>query len=109
MTKSAKSLLVVCSLVLAAVLGSAGEASACTFRCAVVGTGFCLRCVDTGTITNATCLNQGSCGCVFTQNNCGHLASGIQAQPDLAAVVAPAGKNAVCPAPAAESALPATL
>lgn len=96
MTKSSKSLLVVCSLILAALVLNAGAAVACTYQCVKVAEPFCRRCLDTGNYTGVTCQNSGNCGCFFTVNDCGLAASGIQAQTDLAALIAPADKGAVC-------------
>jgi len=106
MTKSAKSFLVVCTLVLAAMVLHVGAASACTARCVKVAEPFCRRCLDVGTYTGITCEDSGNCGCFFTQNTCGLSISGIQAQPDLAALAAPADKGAVCSsAPVSENSL----
>jgi hypothetical protein len=102
MTKNAKSFLVVCTLVLAAMVLHAGAAAACTARCVKVAEPFCRRCLDVGEYTGITCEDSGNCGCFFTQNTCGLSLAGIQAQPDLAAVI-PADKGAACStAPASE-------
>lgn len=105
MTKSAKSFLVVCTLVLAAMVLHVGAAAACTARCVKVAEPFCRRCLDVGTYTGITCEDSGNCGCFFTQNTCGLSISGIQAQPDLAAVI-PADKSAVCSAASAAESAP---
>ncbi|MEO6191746.1 MAG: hypothetical protein ABIS20_01950 [Thermoanaerobaculia bacterium] len=107
--KSAKNLIPVCSLILAALIFSATTASACTAQCVTVAAPFCQRCMDTGEYTGSTCRNSGACGCFYTLNSCGTLASGIQAQTGLAALTAPASKGAVCSAQTAEGPLPAVL
>jgi hypothetical protein len=107
--KSLKNLFPVCGLVLAALILGTGVASACTLQCVKVADPFCRRCLDVGTYTGATCKDSGSCGCFYTQNTCGLAASGIQPQTALATVTAPAGKGAVCSAPAAVDILPDVL
>ena len=108
MTKSSKSLLVACSLILAALVLNAGAAMACTQQCVHVEgqRPLCRQCTDTGVYTGITCGQSGACGCFFTVNTCGQLVSGIQAQPDLAALNVPADKGAACSAaPVSESTL----
>ena len=107
--KSAKNLIPVCSLILAALIFSASVASACTAQCVTVAAPFCQRCMDTGEYTGSTCRNSGACICFYTHNTCGTLASGVQAQPDLAAVTAPASKGTVCSAQTAGESLPDVL
>ena len=107
--KSAKKLIPVCSLILAALIFSASTASACTYQCVKVTEPFCRRCLDTGDYTGATCRDSGACGCFSTVNTCSRDASGIQAQTGLAALAAPAGKGAVCSAETAEDSLPGVL
>jgi len=107
--KSAKNLIPVCSLILAALIFSASVASACTAQCVTVAAPFCQRCMDTGEYTGSTCRNSGACICFYTLNNCGTLASGIQTQPDLAAATTPTGQDATCSAETAESTLPDVL
>jgi hypothetical protein len=107
--KSAKKLIPVCSLILAALIFSASTASACTSQCVKVADPFCRRCLDTGEYTGATCQNSGICACFYTHNTCGTLASGTQAQPDLAAVTAPAGKGATCSTETAGEIFPGVL
>jgi hypothetical protein len=105
MTKSAKSLLPICSVILAALIFSASAASACTYQCVKVAEPFCRRCLDTGSYTGVTCRDSGACGCFYTVNDCGLAASGIQAQTELAALMAPASQGPLCSAQAAESTL----
>jgi len=107
--KSAKNLIPVCSLILAALIFGASVASACTAQCVTVAAPFCQRCMDTGEYTGSTCRNSGACICFYTLNNCGTLAFGVQAQPDLAAVTAPASKGPLCSAQTAEDPIPAML
>ena len=107
--KSAKNLIPVCSLILAALIFSASVASACTAQCVTVAAPFCQRCMDTGEYTGSTCRNSGACICFYTHNTCGLFASGIQAQTGLAAVTAPAGQDAVCSVETAEGTLPDVL
>ena len=109
MTKSAKSLLPVCGLVLAALILSASAASACTYQCVKVAEPFCRRCLDTGSYTGVTCRDSGACGCFYTVNDCGLAASGIQAQTELAALMTPASQGPLCSAQTAEGPLPAVL
>jgi hypothetical protein len=105
--KHAKSLFPVCSLILASLILGASAAPACTVMCVKVADPFCRRCLDVGTYTGATCEDSGNCGCFYTQNTCGLLASGIQAQPDLAAVTGAAQQ--LCPAQAPQESLPDVL
>jgi hypothetical protein len=109
MLKSAKSLLPVCGLILAALILSASAASACTYQCVKVAEPFCRRCLDTGSYTGVTCRDSGSCGCFYTVNDCGLAVSGIQAQTELAALMAPASQGPLCSAQTAESTLPDML
>jgi len=109
MTKSAKNLWPICGLILAALIFSASVASACTYQCVKVAEPFCRRCLDTGNYTGVTCRDSGSCGCFYTVNDCGLAASGIQAQTELAALMAPASKGPLCSAHTAEGPLPAVL
>lgn len=90
--KIAKTLLVVCSLLVL----TTGAVSACTYECQ--GTFSCKRCVDTGNFTANTCMNIGSCGCQYTLNTCGGFAAAGQAQDEIAAMVAPVEQGAVCSA-----------
>jgi hypothetical protein len=81
-----------------------GVASACTEQCQRVEGPqlFCRQCVDTGSYTGITCQSNGPCGCFFTQNTCGTLATGIKAQDKAADLDVLAGSEApVCQAPEA--------
>lgn len=55
-------------LVAAGIVAFANTAAACTSACQVVSPN-CRRCVDTGSYTNQTCRNSGSCNCIYT-NEC---------------------------------------
>jgi hypothetical protein len=89
MPLSTKRLVAVGFLMLLGVLAGVDVAAACTESCVVVSAPFCRRCVDTGESTGATCQNVGTCGCFYTQNTCGGLASatGDDFQQDLGAAV----------------------
>jgi len=93
--KIAKTLLVVCSLILVGVILNAGAASACTFDCQQVGVG-CRRCVNLGVFTAITCVNSGPCNCFYTLNNCNGLVA--KAQTGLETLIVPADQGVICSA-----------
>ena len=65
---------------------AAPAAEACTQMCVRVDPGsFCRRCEEVGSYTGVTCQNIGSCGCIFTQNNC----SAAQEEPEWLAATLP--------------------